>query len=102
MLVDQLTLQKLHEQLTTEYDGLVKEKESLKSNFRDLRADQRLLKENYDVLSSTIEALRTERDTLREESRSLGNLRAEHSKLKVIVVRLGYYFISTYVTVFNI
>lgn len=30
MLVDQLTLQKLHEQLTSEYDSLVKEKEALK------------------------------------------------------------------------
>lgn len=84
MLVDQLTLQKLHEQLTSEYDTLAKEKEGLKVNFRDLRAEQRLLKENYDILASTIESLRAERDTLKEESRSLNNLRAEHSKLKVV------------------
>lgn len=83
MLVDQLTLQKLHEQLTSEYDILAKEKEGLKVNFRDLRAEQRLLKEKYDILASTIESLRAERDTLKEESRSLNNLRAEHSKLKV-------------------
>lgn len=84
MLVDQLTLQKLHEQLTSEYDTLAKEKEGLKVNFRDLRAEQRLLKEKYDILASTIESLRAERDTLKEESRSLNNLRAEHSKLKVV------------------
>lgn len=98
MLVDQLTLQKLHEQLTSEYDTLAKEKEGLKVNFRDLRAEQRLLKEKYDILASTIESLRAERDASKEESRSLNNLRAEHSKLKVVshcpYTHIHYTFVS--------
>lgn len=83
MLLDQLTLQTLHEQLTSEYESLVKERETLKNTLRDLRTEQRALKEKYDLLSVNNDQLSVEKETLKAESRSLNNLRAEHSKLKV-------------------
>ncbi|RZF40021.1 hypothetical protein LSTR_LSTR002424 [Laodelphax striatellus] len=82
LLVDQLTLQKLHEQLTGEYEALVKEREQLKAQQRDLRAEQRTLREQYDLLLTQNTKLLAEVDGLKAESRTLNNLRAEHSKLK--------------------
>lgn len=83
MLLDQLTLQTLHEQLTSEYDSLVKERETLKNTLRDLRTEHRSLKEKHDLLSVNNDQVNAEKEALKAESRSLGNLRAEHSKLKV-------------------
>lgn len=82
MLLDQLTLQTLHEQLTSEYESLDKERETLKNTLRDLRTEHRTLKENCDVLTASNDQLNAEKEALKAESRSLSNLRAEHSKLK--------------------
>nr|CAD7404869.1 unnamed protein product [Timema cristinae] len=78
LLLDQMTLQSLHEQLSTEYESLQQERDSLKVVQRDLKLEVRTLKEQ----NTTHAAVEQERDKLRTESRSLGNLRAEHSSLK--------------------
>nr|CAD7574564.1 unnamed protein product [Timema californicum] len=78
LLLDQMTLQSLHEQLSTEYESLQQERDALKVVQRDLKLEVRTLKEQ----NTTHAAVEQERDKLRTESRSLGNLRAEHSSLK--------------------
>lgn len=81
-LKDQVTLQCLHEQLGSEYDALNKEKEILKIAIRDLKLEMRSIKEKSIADEKTIEELRSELVSLKKGSESLGNLRAEHSKLK--------------------
>jgi hypothetical protein len=83
LLLDQVTLQSLHEQLTTEYENLLREKEGLKATQRDLRNEVRTLKELCARQEASQTLLEQEREKLKTESRSLGNLRAEHSSLKV-------------------
>lgn len=82
VLHDQRTLQCLHEQLNSEYDSINKEKEFLKINIRDLKIDNRDLKEQIMQLNKTIEEYQLEVESMKKGSISLGNLRAEHSKLK--------------------
>ncbi|XP_068086065.1 girdin [Anabrus simplex] len=82
LLLDQVTLQSLHEQLTSEYERLLREREGLKAGQRDLRSELRVLKEHCDRQEQAQTALQQEKEKLKTESRSLGNLRAEHSSLK--------------------
>lgn len=81
-LQDLITLQCLHEQLNSEYDGLNKEKEILKITIRDLKLEMRSLKERAMCDEKTIDELRSELELLKKGSESLSSLRAEHSKLK--------------------
>ncbi|XP_023727348.1 girdin isoform X2 [Cryptotermes secundus] len=82
LLLDQVTLQSLHEQLTTEYENQLREKEGLKTTQRDLRNELRALKELCARQEASQNLLEQEKEKLKAESRSLGNLRAEHSSLK--------------------
>lgn len=81
-LQDQVTIQCLHEQLSTDYEVLCKEKEVLRSTLRDLKLENRDLKEQLSTNEKIIEELKAELDTMKRGSVNLGNLRAEHSKLK--------------------
>ncbi|KAJ4427776.1 hypothetical protein ANN_25429 [Periplaneta americana] len=82
LLLDQVTLQSLHEQLSTEYEALLREREGLKAVQRDLRNELRALKELCARQEAAHTLLEQEKEKLKSESRSLGNLRAEHSSLK--------------------
>ncbi|KDR17251.1 girdin isoform X2 [Zootermopsis nevadensis] len=82
LLLDQVTLQSLHEQLTVEYENLLREREGLKATQRDLRNEIRVLKELCTRQEASQTLLEQEKEKLKSESRSLGNLRAEHSSLK--------------------
>jgi DNA repair exonuclease SbcCD ATPase subunit len=79
---DQLTLQCLHEQLSSEYDGLVAEKEMLKTHARDLKIENRDLKETNTACDKRIAELTSEIEMTKRGIVNLTNLRAEHSKLK--------------------
>lgn len=81
-LQDLLTLRSLHEQLNSEYEGLIKEKEILKITIRDLKLEMRSLKEQAMADEKTIDELRSELELLKKGSEGLTSLRAEHSKLK--------------------
>lgn len=83
LLLDQVTLQSLHEQLTVEYENLLREREGLKVTQRDLRNEIRVLKELCTRQEASQTLLEQEKEKLKAESQSLGNLRAEHSSLKV-------------------
>lgn len=83
LLCDQATIRSLHEQLSTEYEELKKEQESWKKQNRDVRMELRNLKDTNAILETRIIKLEEEKDILKNESKSLSNLRAEHSKLKV-------------------
>ncbi|KAF5308672.1 hypothetical protein FQR65_LT06133 [Abscondita terminalis] len=82
LLLDQATLRTLHEQLYTEYDELKKEQDQIKKVNRDLRSEIRNLKDVNATFEKKVTSLELEKDALKNESKSLGNLRAEHSKLK--------------------
>ncbi|XP_044261844.1 protein Daple-like [Tribolium madens] len=82
LLLDQITLRSLHEQLTTEYEQLKAEQELLKKLNRDLRSEVRTLKETNSGQKERISALEVEKESLKNGAKSLGVLRAEHSKLK--------------------
>lgn len=84
LLLDQVTLRTLHEQLTVEYEDAKKEQDILRKLNRDLRSEVRMFKENITTQDRKISNLEQEKEALKNESKSLGNLRAEHSKLKVI------------------
>lgn len=83
LLRDQSTMQSLHEQLNNEYEILRRERDSLKSNLRDARNENRTLRESVERLETKSEALQSEREAFVTSTRSLNNLRGEHSKLKV-------------------
>lgn len=86
---DQQDLQKLHEQLQRDYDSLLAEREQLKASQRESKSELRSLQEQ---LATGLQAekewqekrteLTEELEKARTENRSLGNLRAEHSRLK--------------------
>uniref|UniRef100_A0A0P4Y8S8 Girdin n=3 Tax=Daphnia magna TaxID=35525 RepID=A0A0P4Y8S8_9CRUS len=86
---DQQELQTLHEQLQSEYDALLAEREQLKICQRESKTELRAL---HDQLATSVVAeqewqrsrteLQEELDKSRAETRSLTNLRAEHSRLK--------------------
>lgn len=82
--MDQVTLRTLHEQLTVEYEDVKNEQDVLRKLNRDLRSEVRMFKENVAAQERKILNLEQEKEALKNESKSLGNLRAEHSKLKVI------------------
>lgn len=84
LLLDQVTLRTLHEQLNAEYEDVKREQEALRKLNRDLRSEVRTFKEDSTSQNKQIAILEQEKEMLRNESKSLGNLRAEHSKLKVI------------------
>lgn len=86
LLLDQVTLQSLHERLTAEYENLLREKEGLKATQRDLRNEVKALKELCTRQEASQALLEQENEKLKEESQSLGNLRAEHSSLKVCFI----------------
>lgn len=92
LLQDQNTLRSLHEQLYQEYEEIKTEQDQLKKANRDLRSEIRALKDLQSSLEKKMLALEQEKETLKSESKSFGNLRAEHSKLKVG----GVYFQNTY------
>lgn len=62
MLLDQLTLQRLHETLTSEYETLSRERESLKVALKEGRTEARVSRDKAEAL------------------------KGEHSKLKVRIV----------------
>ncbi|KAJ8968002.1 hypothetical protein NQ314_002536 [Rhamnusium bicolor] len=68
----QTALQLANSQLVAEKDEIA----------RDLRSEVRTLKETNNTLESKVLNMELEKDSLRTDARSLGNLRAEHSKLK--------------------
>ena len=86
---DQQELQTLHEQLQSEYDALLAEREQLKICQRESKTELRAL---HDQLASSVQAeeewqrskteLQEELEKSKAETRSLTNLRAEHSRLK--------------------
>ncbi|GJQ74421.1 hypothetical protein Trydic_g21291 [Trypoxylus dichotomus] len=82
LLLDQVTIRTLHEQLSAEYEDLKVEQESLKKLNRDLRCELRTFKDKNLAAEKKVLALEQEKEALRNESKSLANLRAEHSKLK--------------------
>ncbi|KAI4458632.1 hook protein [Holotrichia oblita] len=82
LLLDQVTIRTLHEQLSAEYEDLKVEQESLKKLNRDLRCELRTIKDKNLSGDKKILTLEQEKEALRNESKSLSNLRAEHSKLK--------------------
>lgn len=86
---DQQELQTLHEQLQSEYDALLVERDQLKLCQRESKNELRTL---HDQLAASAQAaeewqrkrseLQEELDQSKAETRSLTNLRAEHSRLK--------------------
>ena len=86
---DQQELQKLHEQLQSEYDVLVAERELLKTHQRESKCELKALQDQI-LMGSQAEQdwqrsrvdLQEELEKSRAETRSLTNLRAEHSRLK--------------------
>lgn len=79
---DQRALQSLHEQLSAEYEHILKEKESLKTVIKDMRTEMRNLHEKYNQIKLEHSLLESEKENYLAESKSLTNLRIEHSKLK--------------------
>lgn len=82
LLHDQRTLQCLHEQLTAEYEALTGDRELLKNQLRDQRGDVRTLKERDALLANQVDELQRQLAAVRKENENLGNLRAEHTKLR--------------------
>lgn len=82
LLHDQMSLRCLHEQLSAEYEALSVDRELLKNTIRDQRVDVRQLKEREALLTSQVDELQRQQLAMRKENENLGNLRAEHSKLK--------------------
>ncbi|XP_018328259.1 coiled-coil domain-containing protein 88B isoform X2 [Agrilus planipennis] len=82
LLLDQTTLRTLHEQLSSEYEQLKHEMDQYKKINRDLKNETRFLKDSNAGHEKKLHELSAEKDALRNESKSLINLRAEHSKLK--------------------
>lgn len=86
---DQEELQKLHEQLQSDYETLLNERESLKAVQRKCKDE---LKAAQDRLAECVESekqwnatrveFESELEKAKGENRALGNLRAEHSRLK--------------------
>lgn len=91
LLCDQATIRSLHEQLSVEYEDLKKEQENWKKQHRDLRMEIRNLKDTNAILETRIIKTEQEKDILKNESKSLANLRAEHSKLKVFINMLLFF-----------
>lgn len=81
LLHDQVTLQCLHDQLSSEYESLNKEKETIKLALRDSRVENRDYKEREINLKKLIDELKEEIDLMKKGSGNLSILRAEHSKL---------------------
>ncbi|XP_046424921.1 girdin isoform X1 [Neodiprion fabricii] len=79
---DQIALQILHEGLNNEYEKLLVEREVVKSTLRDVKNEARALRETCQSLEAKNKALQAERETLIGNTKSLSNLRGEHSKLK--------------------
>nr|XP_018904928.1 PREDICTED: daple-like protein isoform X1 [Bemisia tabaci]XP_018904929.1 PREDICTED: daple-like protein isoform X1 [Bemisia tabaci] len=79
---DQLSLQKLHEQLTADNDELLEALQTAKNSINDYRTDNRNLEDEVAALKCTQQILQAEKETLGLESKSLTNLRHEHSNLK--------------------
>jgi len=89
LLRDQAGLQKLHDQLQTDYDALLKEREAqkdverlLKTDLRKLQSMSLNLSEDQNSLIRAKEAIDLERENLRTDARTLANLRSEHARLK--------------------
>lgn len=82
LLHDQVTLQCLHEQLNAEYESLNHDREMLRASVRDNRIENRDLKERELTLQQRVDDAQTQLITMKKENENLGNLRAEHSKLK--------------------
>lgn len=73
-------LQTLHNQLTSEYEEQLKQKDTLKNDLKEARFS---LKEKLTQLKSVESKLKRENDQLKAELMAVKNLPAEHSKLKV-------------------
>lgn len=82
LLHDQKTLQCLHEQLNAEYESLSNDREVLRASVRDNRIENRDLKERETVLQLRVDDTLAQLNGMKKENENLGNLRAEHSKLK--------------------
>ncbi|XP_015121094.1 protein Daple [Diachasma alloeum] len=82
LLHDQVTLQSLHEQLNNEYENLLQERETLKASLRDTKNHFRTLRENFELLEEKNKQFVAEQEASLCNTKSLNNLRGEHSKLK--------------------
>lgn len=80
---DQVALQSLHEQLTSEYENLIKERDAIRANLRDAKNEMRIMREAIEKLEAKNKTLLTEKENSASNAKSLNNLRGEHSKLKV-------------------
>lgn len=107
LLVDQLTLQRIHEQLSAQYETICKERESLRGELKKTRTETRTSNEAIEKLEATIEAKQAqiqeitgELDKVSGDSVCLTNLRREHSKLKVSFIYLFFYELVIFIWVF--
>lgn len=82
MANDQISLQFLHEQLTSEYETLSTEKEALRTTLRDLRIEIRDLRERLMAAEKGRKESRQEIDAMKTDAAGLASLKQEHSKLK--------------------
>lgn len=92
--VDQLTLQSIHEQLSSQYESLLRESQQTKQALREARQEMKSVKERLDLMTQDNATLSQEKDRLHQENVALNNLKNEHSKLKVlphsIVMYMGF------------
>ncbi|XP_014252089.1 girdin [Cimex lectularius] len=82
LLLDQLTMQGLHETLTTQYEQLSVGREATKAEIKLAKTEIRSLKEINEGLEARVHLLTQEIKRLSSDENCLSNLRAEHSKLK--------------------
>lgn len=78
---DLANLQKIHESLACEYEELRGERESSRNELKSCQRELRLASEQINALKLTSQ----DQELLKMEAKTLANLRAEHSKLKVSV-----------------
>jgi predicted nucleic acid-binding Zn-ribbon protein len=76
---DLANLQKIHENLASEYEQLRSERESCRNELKACQRELRLATEQI----NTLKLANQDQELLRMEAKTLTNLRAEHSKLKV-------------------
>jgi len=79
---DMANLQKLHETLSAEYEVARNERESTRSELKGVQKELKAATEQISALKITNQ----DQELLRIEAKTLGNLRAEHSKLKVNIL----------------
>lgn len=81
ILQDQTTLQCLHDQLSSDYESLNKEKDTLKKSLRDTRLEVRDYREREINLEKLIEEFKEELESMKKSSIAFTILKDENSKL---------------------